>query len=453
MTITLPLAQWLSAQRPDDAPVAWLGDHTWTVGQMRHDVAQLAGQLLAQPGERWALCFEDSYLFIVALLGALHAGKTPVIPGHSRLSLLEEQRTLFHGVLSDRTLGWNGPLYVVASAKRAARETIALPAVDPASVVEIFTSGSTGTPRRVIKPIASLDREAALLAERFGERLAGCRIVASVVPQHLYGLTFRIFLPMALGLPLHAAMTYYAEQLSALPATHRYGFISSPAFLKRLDHDLTPPPIALIVSAGGMLPWGDVVQTQAWANVTPDEIYGSTETGILAWRYRAEDDTPWLPFAGMRFVQENDAWRVFSPLIPDPAGLLLDDNLAFEDNGLFRLHGRRGRVVKIEEKRISLCEVEQRVLALDGIVEAAALPITRNGRQGIGVLVVVDAATRARMASAAGRQQELTWRKALIPWLEPVAIPRYWRVIEAIPVNSMNKRVYAQLQEFFHDPA
>ena len=35
--------------------------------------------------------------------------------------------------------------------------------------------------------------------------------------------------------------------------------------------------------------------------------------------------------------------------------------------------------------------------------------------------------------------------------LEPVAIPRYWRVIDDIPVNSMNKRVYAQLQEFFHD--
>ncbi len=452
MMTTLPLAQWLSAQRPDDAPVAWLGDHTWTLGQMRHDVATLTRHLRTQPGERWALCFEDSYLFIVALLGALHAGKTPVIPGHSRLSLLDEQRELFNGVLSDRTLGWNGPMVVVASAKRSSG-AIDLPTIDPESYVEIFTSGSTGTPRRVIKPIASLDREAALLAERFAERLAGCRIVASVVPQHLYGLTFRIFLPMSLGLPLHAAMTYYAEQLVALPATYRYGFISSPAFLKRLDHTLTPPPIALIVSAGGMLPWGDVVQTQAWANVTPDEIYGSTETGILAWRYRSDDDTPWLPFTGMRFEQENDAWRAFSPLIPDPAGLLLDDNLAFEDNGLFRLHGRRGRVVKIEEKRISLCEVEQRLLALDGIVEAAALPITRNGRQGIGVLVVVDDATRARLSAAAGKQLELAWRKALIPWLEPVAIPRYWRVIDTIPVNSMNKRVYAQLQEFFHDPA
>lgn len=452
MMTTLPLAQWLSAQRSDDAPVAWLGDHTWTLGQMRHDVATLTRHLRTQPGERWALCFEDSYLFIVALLGALHAGKTPVIPGHSRLSLLDEQRELFNGVLSDRTLGWNGPMVVVASAKHSSG-AIDLPTIDPESYVEIFTSGSTGTPRRVIKPIASLDREAALLAERFAERLAGCRIVASVVPQHLYGLTFRIFLPMSLGLPLHAAMTYYAEQLVALPAIHRYGFISSPAFLKRLDHTLTPPPIALIVSAGGMLPWGDVVQTQAWANVTPDEIYGSTETGILAWRYRSDDDTPWLPFTGMRFEQENDAWRAFSPLIPDPAGLLLDDNLAFEDNGLFRLHGRRGRVVKIEEKRISLCEVEQRLLALDGIVEAAALPITRNGRQGIGVLVVVDDATRALLSAAAGKQLELAWRKALIPWLEPVAIPRYWRVIDTIPVNSMNKRVYAQLQEFFHDPA
>ena len=89
---------------------------------------------------------------------------------------------------------------------------------------------------------------------RFADRLAGCRVVASVVPQHLYGLTFRIFLPMSLGLPLHAAMLYYAEQLAALPHDHRYIFISSPAFLKRLDTQLSPPPVAMLLSAGGMLP-------------------------------------------------------------------------------------------------------------------------------------------------------------------------------------------------------
>nr|MWL34444.1 AMP-dependent synthetase [Escherichia coli] len=47
--------------------------------------------------------------------------------------------------------------------------------------------------------------------------------------------------------------------------------------------------------------------------------------------------------------------------------------------------------------------------------------------------------------------QEMTWRRLLRPTLESVAIPRYWRVIDEMPVNSMNKRVYAQLQELFHE--
>ena len=64
----LTLAQWLCAPRPDDIPVAWQEDHTWTLGHLRHDVAQLITQLQQQEGERWALCFENSYLFIVALL-------------------------------------------------------------------------------------------------------------------------------------------------------------------------------------------------------------------------------------------------------------------------------------------------------------------------------------------------------------------------------------------------
>ncbi len=41
-------------------------------------------------------------------------------------------------------------------------------------------------------------------------------------------------------------------------------------------------------------------------------------------------------------------------------GLLLDDLLQFSQDGQFHLMGRRGRIVKIEEKRISLREVEQR---------------------------------------------------------------------------------------------
>lgn len=447
----LKLAQWLNAPRPAEMPVAWQEEHTWTLGHLRYDVARLITQLQQQEGERWALCFENSYLFIVALLATLHAGKTPVIPGHCRVSLLNEQQPLFDGILSDKILDWQGSLAVVSSAMTIAKHQATFPAIRDDAFIELFTSGSTGQPKRVIKPVNRLDSEAALLAARFADRLTDCRIVASVVPQHLYGLTFRIFLPMSLGLPLHAPMLWYAEQLVALPPEHRYVFISSPAFLKRLDLQLTPPPVDMLLSAGSLLPWQDVVQTAKWLNIWPDEIYGSTETGILAWRYRQQDDVPWRPFPGVRFQPENDNFRVFSPLIADNNGLLLDDILRFVENGQFHLLGRRGRVVKIEEKRISLHEVEQRLLALDGVRKAVALPVSRGGRLGIGVLLVLDDTARQLWQQCGGKTQELAWRRALLPWLEPVAVPRYWRVIDEIPVNNMNKRVYAQLQELFYE--
>ncbi|MER1295674.1 AMP-binding protein [Enterobacter hormaechei] len=442
----LPLSQWLSAPRPDDTPVAWQDNHLWTLGDLRHDVTQLVDTLRDEEGERWALCIENGYLFIVALLATLHAGKTPVLPGHSRAAQLNEQRALFSGVLSDTTLDFQGRQLRVASAQRAGHPFSPLPAIDEMRTIELYTSGSTGTPQRVSKPVVSLNREARLLAEHFGERLAGCHVVASVVLHHLYGLTFRVVLPMALGLPLHASLLNYAEQLSALPDDKRYLFISSPAFLKRLDASLTPPPVNLLFSAGGALPWQEVAAVQAWLNVWPDEIYGSTETGVMAWRYRQEESIRWQPFPGVTFHGD----RVTSPLIPEAEGVLLDDILHFTADGQFSLVGRRGRVVKIEDKRISLDDIERRLLALDGIREAAALTVTRGGRQGIGVLLVLNEAVRQQHEQSK-KAQELAWRRALRPWLEPVAVPRYWRIVDEIPVNSMNKRVTAQLQELFHE--
>ena len=441
MRNALPLSQWLNAPRPDDTLIAWSGDRCWTLGQLRDDVTTLTARLQLEEGDRWALCFDNSYLFIVALLATLHAGKTPVLPGHSRESLLEEQQTLFGGVLSDKTLNVQGRLLVVHSACRSATPFKPLPAIDDTRVIELFTSGSTGKPERIIKHIAQLDQEACLLTARFGERLRGCCVVASVVPQHLYGLTFRIVLPMALGLPLHAEMLTYAEQLAALDRTKRYLFISSPAFLKRLDTRLAPPPVAVLVSAGGVLTWASACDTHRWLGLWPDEIYGSSETGVLAWRYRQTDNPLWQPFPGVQISPMDDAFLAISSLIHAPEGLLLDDILHIEDNGQFSLMGRRGRVLKLEDKRISLTEIEQRLLALEGICEAAALPVTRGGRQTIGVLLVLSDAARQQLCQRGRKAQILAWRCALQPWLEPVAIPRHWRIIDEMPVNSMNKRV------------
>ncbi|KAA9001939.1 acyl-CoA synthetase [Affinibrenneria salicis] len=442
---TRGVAQWLRPDRPARL-VAADGQRRFSRADLRQQVFLLWRRLRALPQRRWALCFDDSYRFTVALLAALHAGKTPVIPGHCRQSLLLEQMDAFDGLLTDSDLTL--PCPVLSAAQDAAGEDDGpLPAIDPQACVILFTSGSTGQPRQVSKPIRCLDEESRWLAALWGERLRGCHVLASVTHQHLYGLTFCIWLPMSLGLSINCRQILYSEQLACQRQSGRYLFISSPAFLRRLDRSLMPPACQLIVSAGGELPWPQAQSTASWFGRAVDEIYGSTETGVLAWRSRQRDEQDWQPFPGVTLrLDERQNWWARSALIPQPEGLRLDDKLALSASGGFRICGRHDRIVKIEEKRISLSDIERRLLALPEIVDAAALQVERPERSSIGVVLVLDPAVQLSDLNRLKYQ----WRHELLKWLEPVALPRFWRVVDEIPHNSQSKRAWPQIQELFH---
>jgi len=443
MPRALGINDWLNPSRAD-ALVCWHQGQPVRLHQLRQQVQQLCAVLLARPESRWALCFDDSYPFTVGLLAALHAGKRAIIPGHCRPSLLQEQSASFDGLLTDQDLPLFCPqLTLDAVAQSACAE---LPPIPADAEVVLFTSGSTGQPRQVAKPVACLDIEAQWLAVLWGERLQGCCVVASVSHQHLYGLTFRIMLPMALGLPFISAQLLYSEQLSALPAERPLAFISSPAFLRRLDFSLTLPGCRLIVSAGGVLDDRAAAAAESWCRQPVDEIYGSTETGVLAWRSRTDAGQLWQPFDGVEFsCDRQQRWHVRSALIAQRDGLPLDDKLEFAACGGFQLRGRHDRVVKIEDKRISLSEIERRLLAIPGIADAVALPIARYGRNAIGVVLVLNNPQDAdRLA-----QLKPQWKRELQRWLEPVAMPRFWRLVDAIPLNSQSKRAWPQIEELF----
>jgi acyl-coenzyme A synthetase/AMP-(fatty) acid ligase len=438
MNNPLSLAQWLNGSRHPQHVVAFEGQKLWTQADLLNDVQRIYGWLKMQPGERWALCFDNSYAFITALLATLHAGKTPVVPGHSREAQLREQQAHFYGVISDAPLNLSCP--VLNPHTLACTPVEPFDAIPAQAGVVLFTSGSTGEPAQIFKTLNALDEEIAWLAQLWGERLHGCRVIGSVSHQHLYGFTFRVMLPMALGLPSDATMIHFPEQLVA-HSVHPLLFISSPAFLKRLDTNLNAPTFAMVISAAGKLE-DDTAQTAlAWLKTPVSEIYGTTETSVLAWRQHAQPAPEWQPFPAVRFLKQQDGWQVSSPLIHEGT-TQLDDVLEFNERGSFRLAGRRDRIVKIEEKRISLSEIERRLLALPGIKEAAVVPVMRGNRIALGAVVVVTDSDSV---------SKRLWREALSAWLEPIAIPRYWRVVESIPLNSQSKRAWAQLQELFDE--
>jgi len=434
------VADWLTG---DEREVAWRGDQPLMLSTMYRQVLALSQRLTAQPGRHWALCFDDSYRFCVALLACWYAGKTPVMPGHSRAALLDEMADRLDGVLCDMPLAVSLPLLASDDAEAQGQ----LPPLPARSALVLFTSGSTGAPRQVVKSLAVMEQESQWLRNLWGEQLRGCRFIASVSHQHLYGLSFRIFLPMMLRLPFSAQPLFYGEQLAQLLHDCRYAFISSPAFLSRLDSGLVAPACELIVSAGGALRGTDAERVWQCFGCPVSEIYGSTETGTLAWRQCDRTNAPWRCFPAVRLEQVTpDRWQVWSPLIAGECGLPLDDRLNMQPDGGFQLAGRHDRIVKIGDKRISLSEVERRLTDLPEIDDAVALLVTRHERQAIGVVLSLN----STLDESALHQRRQQWKRQLQRWLEPLAMPRYWRVVATIPVTTQSKRAWPQIEELFH---
>lgn len=449
MNPTLPLSRWLDPDLADEPVFINTNAKQLTRGQLRQQVIAQSKAIQTSDAQRWALCFDDTGAFIVALLAALHVGRTVIIPGNLQVGALRQQSSEFDAVLSDRAdLQTAFPQHLKSPAQPAAidPQDDRLPALPPDATLVLFTSGTTGVPRRIQKTVAAMDQEAHWLAALFYTELHGCVLAASVSHQHLYGLSFRVFLPMALRLPLYTKQIHYPEQLPAHDPDRTLAFVSSPAFLKRLDTNLPASQLAWLMSAGGVLDASSAALAVHCLGVWPCEIYGSTETGVLAWRRWPTPGATWQAFPRVKFFAQQDQWRVTSPLIDSPTGWMLEDQLAFNPSGQFILLGRKDRIVKIEEKRVSLDEIEQRVCRLPGIKDAAAVYLQRDGRQGLGIVLSL---TEPGQDHSATIQEQLAWRQQLRQWLEPVAIPRYWRVVAQIPCNSMGKRTQAQLQELF----
>lgn len=311
------------------------------------------------------LCFDDSLLFAQALLACALGGHQAILPGHQRVAGLLALRDQFDGLLTDGELPVDGldmpqlrlPLADCHDERDAERADLTPEHLD----LTLFSSGSTGEPKAIPKAWPQLEAELRVQMALWGETLADTRVLASVSHQHIYGLLFRILLPLALGRPFDRRSIDYPEQLAVQTAP--WVLIASPAFLSRLDPAIPAAGCRLIVSSGGPLQPGDAHQAWALLGQLPVEIFGSSETGGIGWRQRNQAQTPWTPLPGVEVrVGPDQGLLLRSPFLAEDGWLACADRILMKEAG-FELLGRQDRVIKLEEKRISLDEVEARLQA------------------------------------------------------------------------------------------
>jgi 3-hydroxymyristoyl/3-hydroxydecanoyl-(acyl carrier protein) dehydratase len=116
------------------------------------------------------------------------------------------------------------------------------------------------------------------------------------------------------------------------------------------------------------------------------------------------------------------------------------------------LHGRSDRIVKIEEKRLSLTELEQRLMAEPWIDEAYALAISNH--RDIVAAVVVLSSQGVEQLKIQGRNRLIRQlRRTLEPWFESVVQPKKWLFVNTMPLTAQGKvdrQLLSGLLDFDH---
>lgn len=442
----LPIAALLATGRPAGHSVALRGGQVLRWGDFATAVAGAAAGLGKAGWRRAVLLTEDSWLFAVGFLAALHAGLTVVLPPHKVAAQAITAADPEAGALDE-------PWLAQAAAAGPAGATFAL--LDAARCpVEFFTSGSTGVAKRVPRSLAGLQAEVDVFQLMWGGASGRGLVCATVSHQHLYGLTFKLLWSLSAGRPFATETDETWEAVLPLLDDETM-LVSSPAHLTRMTGLPALPSSRRprrVFSAGAPLPPAANLEATALLGVVPTEIFGSTETGAIA--TRSDADTPWrlLPGIVMR-IGEGDRLLLRSPAIDgilDGEGWYRTEDLVAPAAGGFHFLGRADRVAKIEGKRVDLPALE-RALEGSGWAEAAAVLVVPGNPPHVAAVVVPNAAARQQLAGIGAFRFSRLLRRQLADVHGPAGLPRQWRFVDTLPAAHMGKRSEADLRALFAD--
>ncbi len=408
--------------------------------------ADVANHVLALKGlapQHYALYHEESYPFAVLLYALMHAGKQVWVPGNNRPATADKLIGLGCQLLGE----WQGREMALENRDSPTEQLASLDL--PNTRLTLFTSGSSGEPKAINKTLLQLQREVDVLERQWGARVGNNAVaVATVSHQHIYGLLFRLLWPLASGRCFHSQMYLSPEpMLKAVAAAPAY-WVTSPAQLKRLD-ELTVwgdiARLAAIFSSGGVLSGGVAKQIEQHCGQQVVEVYGSSETGGIGWR-RPTVDIRWTPFTGISLASSGEGrCQLSSPFLPDAMPSGLDDRIELHDDGLFTLSGRLDRIVKVEEKRLSLDGLEQVLQESDLIAQAHCLLLTGKRDRIAAVAVLTEAGKTALWQGRPVMIRAL--RAQLLQTFDAVVLPRKWLFVEALPLSPQGKIDSALLRQ------
>ena len=315
----------------------------------------------------------------------------------------------------------------------------------------VFTSGSTGEPVAIEKRLRQLDAEVHALEAALGPGLEGATVHGTVSHQHIYGLLFRVLWPLSAGRAI-VPRAFFPEDLLAAMDGQDAVLVASPAHLKRLPAQLDWASLhgrlRAVFSSGGVLPAEAAHEVSRLLGVSPTEILGSSETGGIAWRRWREEQPGWRALPGVEWRVQEGVLEVHSPHLSDAAWWRSQDRAEPDGCGGFRLLGRADRIVKVEERRVSLDALERQVRAHPAVGDVRVL-LLGGSRSTLAAVVAMARGLPVPEDAAARRALSQALSRHLAASQDAVTRPRRWRFVSALPANAQGKVTEAALTALF----
>jgi len=398
---------------------------------------------------------EDACEFAAALFGLWYAGKTALLVGDRLPATMMQLQERVGALAGDFDDDVGLPL-------------IRVPAVDPAGIAPTFppldsahlavivlTSGTTGAPKAVSTSLAQLGNEVLMHESRWGALVGRSTVIGTVSHQHIYGLLWRVLWPLIGRRPFVAEICHYAEEvLARAEQVPSAVLVTTPTHLARWPHQLGETAAGnwtLVVSSTAPLAREHSAFGSDYFGVLVTEIFGSSETGGIAWRQQMKDEV-WTTLDGVKVSTqpETGALLLQSPLLGSDDWVMTGDQAEVYGPHRFCLLGRLDRIAKIEGKRVSLTSMESR-LAEHPHVEEVRVVALSGQRTETAVVAVLSEAGRQWFQVEGKRAVTKNLRQWLAGHFETPVLPRRWRLVDALPRNAQGKVPQQHLTALFED--
>lgn len=422
-----------------DAPFAFQNGLVVSARRFLDDVTRLAEMLPA--GTHVLNLCSDRYRFTVGFSAALLRGQVNLLPPNQTPALVAQLVDRYPGVyalLDTPTAGCAGKTFwypAFDSRAAPAHDIPSLPADRRAALV--FTSGSTGEPLPHAKSWGSLVASARSELERFDlHTQSAMAILATVPPQHMYGLESSVLMTMQGGHALDAGRPLFpadvCAELERLPRPR--ALVTTPVHLRALLAEFSAVPAAdLLVCATAPLAPQMAAQAQKLFGAPLHEVYGCTEAGQIATRIPVQDPQ-WRALSNLALRQDEKGTWVRGGHVDGE--VLLHDVIELRGRARFVLHGRNADLVNIAGKRTSLAHLNHHLNSIAGV------------RDGIFMAPEETGAAVARLVAfvvAPGVDHE-TVMAALRERIDAAFLPRPLCFVDALPRNATGKLPRATLE-------